>query len=201
VNGNDVAADVDAASPSAKMSRRRLWIGALVLFLAAWAVALTYSVTAGGRSPERLDNADAQVADTACLDAQHAMAALPSVGIHSSVDARADRVASEDAILTTMLGKMLALRPQHDAPRTALNAWLDDWERLIEARQHYSNDLRTLGARARFVEPAAVGIQPVADKMNNWILEQGTRTDSCNTGRLQAEVVEGPRIYGEKSNS
>ena len=37
--------------------------------------------------------------------------------------------------------------------------------------------------------------------MNDWILEQGTRTDACNTGQLQAEVVEGPRIYGAESNS
>ena len=51
------------------------------------------------------------------------------------------------------------------------------------------------------MEPAAAGIQPIADKMNDWILEQGTRTDSCNTGQLQAEVVEGPRIYGKASNS
>jgi hypothetical protein len=51
------------------------------------------------------------------------------------------------------------------------------------------------------VEPAAAGIQPIADKMNDWILEQGTRTDACNTGQLQGEVVEGPRTYGQESNS
>ena len=37
--------------------------------------------------------------------------------------------------------------------------------------------------------------------MNDWILEQGTRTDACNTGALQVEVVEGPRNYGTESNS
>ena len=52
-----------------------------------------------------------------------------------------------------------------------------------------------------FVEPATAGVDPVADKMNNWILEQGTRTNACNTGQLQAEVVAGPRIYGSASNS
>ena len=184
-----------------RTNRRRLAIGAAVIFVGAWVVALTYSVTAGGRSPERLDNADARVAETACLDAQQAMAALPAVDTHFGLAARADRVASEDAILTTMIGRMRALRPVHEAPKTALNAWLDDWQSLVDARQHYAGELRTLGARARFVEPAAVGIQPIADKMNDWILEQGTRTDACNTGRLQAEVVEGPRIYGKESNS
>ena len=43
-----------------------------------------------------------------------------------------------------------------------------------------------------FVEPATAGVEPIADKMNNWILEQGTRTDACNTGQLQGEVVDGP---------
>jgi hypothetical protein len=129
------------------------------------------------------------------------MSALPQVGLHASADARSARVASEDSILTTMITRMRALRPQSEAPKFALNAWLDDWQRLVTARQNYANDLHRLGANARFVEPAAAGIQPIADKMNNWILEQGTRTDSCNTGRLQAEVVEGPRTYGKESNS
>ena len=187
---------------SAKRSiGRKVFIAAMVVFLGAWAIALVYSVTAAGKSPERLNNQDAGVAEAACNSAQHAMAALPAVGIHSPINARADRVAGEDRILTEMIDRMRTLRPQSDAPKVALNAWLDDWQRLVEARQHYSNDLRTLGINARFVEPAAAGIQPIADKMNDWILEQGTRTDSCNTGRLQAEVVEGPRIYGKASNS
>lgn len=191
-----------AAPPAAKRKmRRRLLIGGLVVFLGVWAVALTYSVTAGGRSPERLNDADARVAETACRDAQREMTALPQVGLHASVDARSKRVSSEDAILTTMINRMLVLHPQGQAPKVALTAWLHDWQRLVTARQNYANDLQRLGVNARFVEPAAAGIQPIADKMNNWILEQGTRSDSCNTGQLQAEVVEGPRTYGKESNS
>jgi hypothetical protein len=71
----------------------------------------------------------------------------------------------------------------------------------VTARQIYADDLHRLGANARFVDPASAGIEPIADKMNNWILEQGTRTDACNTGQLQGEVVEGPRAYGKESNS
>jgi hypothetical protein len=184
-----------------RLRRRKIVIAASILFVAAWVIALIYSVTAGGRSPERLNNADATVAETACKLAQSAMTALPPVGLHASIDVRSNRVSSEDAILTTMINQMRTLRPDSEAPKVALNAWLDDWEKLVVARQHYSHDLRTLGLNARFVEPAAVGIQPIADKMNDWILEQGTRTDACNTGQLQAEVVEGPRIYGKESNS
>ena len=38
------------------MVSRRIVLGAVIVFVAAWTVALIYSVTAGGRSPERLDN-------------------------------------------------------------------------------------------------------------------------------------------------
>ena len=209
---NDAATDTGAApqtngigpapAPTGRRKlRRRLWLGALVVFLGLWAIALTYSVTAGGKSPERLNNADAAVAETACLNAQREMTALPQVGLHARIAARSARVSSEDAILNRMIQQMRALHPQSDAPKVALTAWLDDWQKLVTARQNYADDLRRLGASARFVEPAAAGIQPIADKMNNWILEQGTRTDACNTGQLQAEVVEGPRTYGKESNS
>jgi hypothetical protein len=184
-----------------RTTRRRLAIGGALLFVAAWTIAIIYSVTAGGTSPERLTHPQAQVAETACRDAQRALAALPPVSIGAPIDARASRVASENAILTEMIRRMRAIHPEGGSPAVALTGWLDDWQELVTAREHYESDLRTKGVEARFVEPAAVGIQPIADKMNDWILEQGGRTDSCNTGQLQAEVVEGPRIYGEESNS
>jgi hypothetical protein len=199
---NDAAVQrAGTAGDTKRKIRRRVLIGAAIVFLGAWAIALTYSVTAAARSPERLNNAQASAAERACITAQRAMTALPAVGMHSSISARADRVAGEDAILQKMVASLRTLHPDSDAPRTALTAWLNDWQHMIDARQNYAHDLRTVGVRARFVEPAAVGIDPIADKMNNWILEQGTRTDGCNTGQLQAEVVEGPRIYGKESNS
>jgi hypothetical protein len=209
---NDVAATVEAAphangigpasGPTGKRKlRRRLWLGALVVFLGLWAIALTYSVTAASKSPERLNNADARVTETACIDAQREMTALPQVGLHAGIEARSQRTSSEDAILTAMINQIRTLHPQSAAPKIALAAWLDDWQRLVTARQNYANDLLKLGAKARFVEPASAGIEPIADKMNDWILEQGTRTDACNTGQLQGEVVDGPRTYGQESNS
>jgi hypothetical protein len=201
---NAVAADPVAAAArraSRRTTRRRVAIAAAIVFVGAWAIALTYSVTAGGRSPERLNDAEASIAEKACVTAQKQMGALPAVSAHSSIAARSDRVRREDEALQTMVNTMREIHPKSDAPRTALTAWLGNWQSLIVARQNYAHDLRTLGVRARFVEPAATGIRPIADKMNDWILEQGTRTDNCNTGRLQVEVVEGPRIYGKESNS
>jgi hypothetical protein len=166
------------------------------LFVVAWIVALTYSVTVGGRSPERLDDATARTVETNCRRARRELARLPQVGTHATSIDVATRLENENEILTRMVERQRTLRPIHKTPATALRAWLDDWQRLITARGHYAADLRTKGRDARFIEPAYKGVDPIADKMNTWILEQGTRTDTCNTDALQAEVVNGPRTYG-----
>jgi hypothetical protein len=182
--------------------RRRLMVGGLILFAAAWTVALIYSVTAGGRSPERLDDPTATVVATACIDAQRALTALPQVGgSEASNPALATRVSSEDAIFTKMITDLRALRPKGKAPVIALTGWLGDWQSLVTARERFVSDIHTQGAAARFVEPATQGIKPIADKMNNWTLEQGTRTDACNTGALQVEQIYGLRKYGAESKS
>ena len=192
---------VTRASTKARHRRRRLIVGALILFAAAWTVALVYSVTAGGRSPERLDDATATAVASACTDAQHALSALPAVATHPTPAELANRVAEEDRILGAMVDHLRTLHPKQSTPAIALTGWLDDWQRLVTAREHYARDLRTEGTAARFLEPVTSGIDPVPDKMNNWTLEQGTRTDSCNTGELQAEVVAAPRVYGPVSKS
>jgi hypothetical protein len=181
--------------------RRYLIAGAFVLVGLAWAVAITYSVTVGGRSPERLTDPEARVVAGACREAQEALEKLPQVEAQASFDDKADRVEREDVILTAMIEKIRTVHPEGRDPQVALNGWVTDWQRLVTAREQYVNDLRTRGADARFVEPASDGVEPIANKMNDWILEQGTRTDGCNTGVLQVEVVEGPRTYGSESNT
>jgi len=201
----DLAATNGAGAPTdltrARAIRRRFIVGGLVVFGLLWALAITYSVTAGGRSPERLDDSEARVVATACRDAQHSLAALPQVGVHATATQNADRVDGENAILTSMVGKFLAVHPAGTDPAAGLRGWTGDWSKLIAARAHYVSDLRTEGDAARFVEPATKGVEPIVNKMNDWILEQGKRTDSCNTGELQAEVIEGPRHYGPGSKT
>jgi len=192
-----------ATSPPTKnrAMRRRVIIAGLLVFAGLWAIAITYSVTAGGRSPERLNDSDARTVNAACLQAQHSLADLPPVGTHATPAHRADRVDGENALLTSMIEKLLAVHPEGKDPAAALRGWTRDWSTLIAARAHYVSDLRTKGNAARFVEPATKGVEPIVNKMNDWTLEQGTRTDACNTGELQAEVVEGERIYGPESKT
>jgi hypothetical protein len=168
---------------------------ALALFVVAWIVAITYSVTAGGTSPERLDDAAARTVEANCRAAQHALKPLPQLGEHPTLAQTATRLDRENDILARMVKRQHEVRPDKKTPTTALRAWLGDWQRLIAARDHYAADLRTKGRDARFIEPAYKGVDPIADKMNDWILEQGTRTNTCHTDALQAEVVNGPRKY------
>jgi hypothetical protein len=127
--------------------------------------------------------------------AQRALARLPALAQPTTPEATATRLDRENEIFDRMVARQRAVHPAKNTPAAALRAWLGDWQRLITARDHYAGDLRTKGREARFVEPAYKGIDPIADKMNDWILEQGTRTNTCNTDALQAEVVNGPRKY------
>lgn len=179
-----------------RATRRRIVRIAFAIFVVAWIIALIYSVTAGGTSPERLDGAAARAVETNCRVAQTALSHLPQLRANPTPAASAARLDHEDAILSAMVKKQSALQPTHHTPTVALKGWLDDWQRMITARNLYARDLRTKGTAARFTEPAFKGVDPIADKMNNWLLEQGTRTDACNTDALQAEVVNGPRTYG-----
>jgi hypothetical protein len=167
----------------------------LALFVVAWIVAITYSVTAGGTSPERLDDRAARTVESNCRAAQQALKTVPQLGNHPAPAQTATRLDRENEILARMVQQQREVRPDKKTPTTALRAWLGDWQRLIAARDRYAEDLRTKGRDARFIEPAYKGVEPIADKMNDWILEQGTRTDTCQTDALQAEVVNGPRKY------
>lgn len=75
-NTNGAAPMSGVTKPNPK--RRRLIIAAFVVFLGLWAYAITYSVTAGGRSPERLDDPTAHGVDTACIGAEDAVERPPT---------------------------------------------------------------------------------------------------------------------------
>ena len=174
------------------MNLRRI---GLALFVVAWIGALTYSVTAGGTSPERLDDPTARTVESHCQSTQRALAKLPPLGEHPTPIETAARLDHENSNLRDLLRRQQAVHPAKKTPAAALRGWLGDWERLIAARERYADELRLKGRDARFIEPAYKGVEPIADKMNDWILEQGTRTNTCNTDALQAEVVNGPRKY------
>ena len=83
------------------MSLKRL---AFALFVLAWIVALTYSVTVGGTSPERLDDSTARTVETNCRDARRDLARLPALGPRATPVDGAARLERENEIITQHQG-------------------------------------------------------------------------------------------------
>ena len=160
-------------------------------------------MTAGGTSPERLDDATARTVGVQLPrrpqhDPGAAAAARRSTPTPAETATRLDR---ENEIFDRMVAGAAAVHPTKKTPAVALTRLA---RRLATPRSPRASTTPTISGRraanARFVEPAYKGVEPIADKMNDWILEQGTRTETCNTDALQAEVVNGPRKYGPQAD-
>src|SRR5262245_30453115 len=176
----------------------RGWIiGGAILFVAVWIFAIIWSVTVTPHSPERLDGAAAGDVEAACARARTDLKALPQLPNPAPGAARVERVRSENEIFDSMADRFDTIVPTESTPASALKQWTADWRRVIEARATYASDLETK-ERARLVIPAVRGIQPVTDKMDDFVREQSGRIGSCFTAALQAEIVEGARHYDEK---
>lgn len=174
--------------------RRRLLLIGGGLFLAVWIFAIVWSVTITTRSPEKLDAPAGARVEAACRAAQTSLKALPAVKETDGGAVRVARVRTENSILTTMTERFDEVTPAHGTPTHALRAWTGDWRRIIEARARYATDLETKH-RARLELPATGGIKPISDNMDDFVREQHHQIDTCFTDSLQAEVVEGPRVY------
>ena len=174
------------------MNLKRL---ALALFVVAWIVAITYSVTAGGTSPERLDDANARTVESNCRAAQRALAPLPQLESARRRPRRPRDSTARTRSWVAWCSSSAKFTPTRRRPRPRCGRGSATGNASSSRATTTPSDLRTKGRDARFIEPAYKGIEPIADKMNDWILEQGTRTNTCNTDALQAEVVNGPRKY------
>jgi hypothetical protein len=180
------------ARHASTLRRRAMLIGATLVAI-AWIFALVWSVTVTTHSPERLDAAAATTVTRACDDAQAKLKALPNAFPRTGAD-RVTRIRAENTLVRAMVTTFQSVNPRHSTPRTALRAWSADWLRVVEARERYAHDLETAG-RARFVLPAAKGVKPVTDKMDDFVRESHPDLDACFTEALAIDTVEGPREY------
>jgi hypothetical protein len=181
--------------------RRRLILGGSFLFIAVWIFAIVWSVTVTTKSPERLDGGAANAVDAACRTAQHQLNALPNSYPIQGAD-RVARVRAENVVMRAMINQFGAVDPQHRTPTNALRGWTDDWSRVIDARATYANELEAGKSdptkKVKFVLPSDAGaLQPVTNKMDDFVRENHPNIDACFTNALQADVVEGPRTYGK----
>ena len=185
----------------ARRVRRRLYLIGGILFMGVWIFAIVWSVTVTTKSPERLDGAAADAVNAACLNAQRQLNALPNPYPILGAD-RVARLRAENVVLRGMLTQVRTVDPAHKTPTTALRGWTDDWSRVIDARATYAGQLEAGKSdptkKVKFVLPSDSGaLEPVTSKMDDFVRENHPNIDACFTNALQADVVEGQRVYGK----
>jgi hypothetical protein len=169
---------------------------ALLVLLIGVGIILGWTLV-GSHSPERLDTSSAAAVATACNDAQAALKALPNPFPRLGAQ-RVARVRAENEVLRRMVTSFATVHPRSSTPATALQKWSADWERMIEARDRYADELQSVAhtsGRVRFIYPAVNGITPITEQMDDYVRENHPHLDACFTAALQLEVVEGKRAY------
>ncbi|MGY0002308.1 hypothetical protein [Micromonospora sp. I033] len=134
-------------------------VGGVVVFCAGlW----TY---ANHDRPELIDNPPvSDVAESACAT-MHATVASKAAPPGAPVDAQVRAIRAQNAAVTAMVAQVRDLDRDLLADDRPTDAWLADWETLVEARERYAADLAA-GRRPHFVVPTADG-EPLPDRMNS----------------------------------
>jgi hypothetical protein len=166
---------------------RSLVVAAFVAVLAAWGVALWYSLTRGG--PEPLSPSAQQVLAGACGDALAELRAMPDLD-GGPVDPA--RLTAETAVLAGIVRAGRAAVVPGDDGADALAAWLDDWDALLAARAEVAAQ-RARGTTRRLVVPTDDRGRPVTVRMDEYARYHGLA--DCSPITLQAEVIDGARFY------
>jgi hypothetical protein len=168
----------------------------LLVLLVGIGIVLGWTLV-GSHSPERLDDASAAAAATACDTAQSRLKALPEPNPVLGAD-RVQRIRAENEVLRDMVTRIAAVRPTKSTPAAAMRDWTADWQRMVDARARYADDLAGVAGtdqRVRFVTPASNSIRPITAQMDDFVRENHPRLDACFTEALQLERVEGDRVY------
>ncbi|MFC8502110.1 hypothetical protein ACFUC1_07110 [Pedococcus sp. NPDC057267] len=148
--------------------RWRLWVArvaVVVALVAVWVVLSRLWSYATADDPAVIGSSDVvAVASAACAQMREAAAAA-AVGPAATVRQRVGAVNAQDDAVTTLVARVRTLgeaRLSADAPA---QQWLQDWERLVAAREAYARDLAA-GKRAVLTLPVVDG-RPLLDRLNN----------------------------------
>jgi hypothetical protein len=181
----------------ARRARRRIFLGAGIVLVGLWIFAIIWSVTVTSKSPERLDDAAAAAVAAACAEAREQLRSLPLPSPRAGAD-RVARIRAENDALRAMIVRFRAVEPTGSTPARALDGWSSDWEALVDARARYADDLQSVAGsddKVQFEVPAATGVKPVTERMDDFVRENNPDLDDCYAEALEAEQVEGERDY------
>ena len=178
--------------PKRRRVRRDILVGVLIVVAGLWGYAIWYSVARP--SPESLDGSAKTAVTNACTDARAKLRALPDLAKGATAANDVRLVRQENEIFHAMADRIDQVSPNGTDAHKALDAWVADWRKVIEARAQFANDLETDGkARLRIPAVNAGSVQPITDRMDTYAMNRGL--DVCRPQALQAEVVDQPRDY------
>jgi hypothetical protein len=158
-------------------------VTALVVLIGLWAYALVYSLFR--RDPERFTTAERTSVLEACETAFEDLHGLPPVEAPPTNESVAARATAETQVFEQMLTNIRAIDPERKDAAVALDAWLDDWGQLLDARRLYAQEVRT-DRDAELVIPVDAG-SPIFVRMNEYAESKGLAP--CQTEALGAEKV------------
>lgn len=186
----------EATDAARTRRRRRVAVAVTVLVAAIWGYALWYSLN---RSvPEPLDDESYTTLVGLCTDMAVDLRDLDPVSVDDSMALRAERVVAENTIFTAFTQQARLVSPSDSDGAVALDAWIDDWEALIEARRTFASDMAAADPRNLVVPTEGRG-RPVTLRMEEYARDHDL--DVCSPVRLLAEIVDGERLYPELDSS
>jgi hypothetical protein len=197
-----VSTDVDQPHPNGAVTvaeerkrptwRRWLVLGVVVAIALLWTFAIWYSVTR--ESPEDLDD-DALVGlARSCETAESRLEALPDLPEEPTAAEVIALMDQEDEAFAAMVDDMGRITTSGDDAQGALDAWVQDWRDVLDARATFAADLEDDGT-ARFNLPTVTrgSLEPITERMEEYAAGRGL--DQCTPLALQAEIVDVPRDY------
>ena len=151
--------------PPPPVSSRWLWvaIGASVAATIAIIALVVSLVVAGGSDlPASLD--DPEVIDAVDAGCSTLAAGVEPVSVDGLAVDRPNRIEAQTAVVRDVLATWRELDADLRASDEPFDDWLDDWDRLVEARDAYVAELQS-NPNALFEEPSVDG-DPISERMD-----------------------------------
>ena len=155
----------------------RRWLGARCRRRGCTAVDVRDLVLGDAReSPEDLDDDALDGLARSCETAKTRLEALPDLPEEPTA---ADVIAlmdQEDEAFATMVDDMGRITTSGDDAQGALDAWVQDWRDVLDARATFAADLENDGT-ARFNLPTVTrgSLEPITERMNEYAAESWPR--------------------------
>ncbi len=173
---------------------------AMLVILAGFLIVLAAIVGAQflGKSGEPIGDAQAPV-NAACVAARDELVTFGKLADQMENAELGDRIDTETAVLRSMVAEFEVASTGNGDGQAAFNAWVADWNALIDARDVAVEQIR-LGYRpTAWLPPEEQGKTVAIDgRMDEYSRREDVR--ACTTDMLAADTLDGQRFYRQPEN-